>query len=208
MKMISQSARERLIKAACLLVQIACYAALAFYVFGFVLSVMGRQTFTFHASTGTYDRVIYAQENYEGDAEGMFITTQDGIHVMPNHDGKIDLTTQIGLSLMYAVEMVPAAVAMWFLSRVCTNVYRGNIFVGKNAQYLSFYGAIQIFAAFVVPFLKLFFCFVVNQIADSQISISTGQNSLQTLVSGIAFMIAAYIIGYGVCLQDEVDHTL
>lgn len=208
MKMISQTTREHFVKGGCRLVQIACYIALAFYVFGLVLSIMGRQTFTFHASTGTYDRVIYAQENYEDDVEGMFISTQDGIHITPNREGEIDLTTQIGLSLLYAVQMVPAAVAIWFLSRVCANVYQGEIFIGRNARYLSFYGAIQIFIALAVPFLKLILCFAVNRMADSQISISTGQNAMQTLVTGVGFLLAGYIIGYGVGLQDEVDHTL
>ena len=60
MNLVLKFSRERLIKAGCLLVQIACYFALAFYVFGLVLSVMGRQTFTVHTSTGTYDRVVYA----------------------------------------------------------------------------------------------------------------------------------------------------
>ena len=208
MNLVLKFSRERLIKAGCLLVQIACYFALAFYVFGLVLSVMGRQTFTVHTSTGTYDRVVYAQESYDGNAEGMTITTQDGIYVRLNQDGKIDLTSQIGISLLYAVEMVPAAVAVWFLSRVCANVYKGEIFIGRNARYLSFYGAIQIFIALAVPFLKLIVCFAVNRMADSQMAISTGQNSMQTLVAGVGFLLAAYIIGYGVGLQDEVDHTL
>lgn len=208
MNLVLKFSRERLIKAGCLLVQIACYFALAFYVFGLVLSVMGRQTFTVHTSTGTYDRVVYAQESYDGNAEGMTISTQDGIHITPNHEGKIDWITQMGLLLLYAVQMVPAAMAVWFLSRVCANVYKGEIFIGRNARYLSFYGAIQIFIALAVPFLKLIVCFAVNRMADSQMAISTGQNSMQTLVAGVGFLLAGYIIGYGVGLQDEVDHTL
>ena len=31
---------------------------------------------------------------------------------------------------------------------------------------------------------------------------------LSALIPGIAFLVAAYIIHYGVHLQDEVDHTL
>lgn len=208
MKIISQTTREHFVKGGCRLVQIACYIALAFYVFGLVLSIMGRQAFTFHAGTGTYDGVIYAQESYEAGAEGMTISTQDGIHITPNHEGKIDWITQMGLLLLYAVQMVPAAMAVWFLSRVCANVYKGEIFIGRNARYLSFYGAIQIFIALAVPFLKLIVCFAVNRMADSQMAISTGQNSMQTLVAGVGFLLAAYIIGYGVGLQDEVDHTL
>lgn len=95
MKIISQTTREHFVKGGCRLVQIACYIALAFYVFGLVLSIMGRQAFTFHAGTGTYDGVIYAQESYEASAEGMTISTQDGIHITPNHEGKIDWITQM-----------------------------------------------------------------------------------------------------------------
>lgn len=33
-------------------------------------------------------------------------------------------------------------------------------------------------------------------------------NMLNRLFPGIAFLVAAYIIHYGIRLQDEVDHTL
>ena len=42
----------------------------------------------------------------------------------------------------------------------------------------------------------------------SQIMISTGSDMLNRLFPGIAFLVAAYIIHYGIRLQDEVDHTL
>ena len=31
---------------------------------------------------------------------------------------------------------------------------------------------------------------------------------LDSLFTGIAFIVAAYILQYGIALQDEVDHTL
>jgi len=51
-------------------------------------------------------------------------------------------------------------------------------------------------------------CFLANQIADSRISLYTGTDVLNTLIPSIAFLVAAYIIRYGIYLQDEVDHTL
>lgn len=47
-----------------------------------------------------------------------------------------------------------------------------------------------------------------NLVSDGRMSISTGQRMFNMLIPSIAFIVAAYIIHYGVHLQDEVDHTL
>ena len=50
------------------------------------------------------------------------------------YDGeKIDLITQIGLSAMYAVNVIPLILGFWFLSRMFNNVSKGQIFVEQNA---------------------------------------------------------------------------
>lgn len=198
---------ERLAKTACTLMKFFCYLAIAFYLLGFVLSLMGRQSFTVHTNEGTQE-VIYAQENYEAPAEGMKVSTGDQIYVQKNAQGQIDGITQAALSLMYAVHAIPIGTAFWFLSRVCANISGGIIFTRKNAQYLFYYGLTQCFAALAVPFIKLFICAAVNQITTSRVSVATGQDMWNILIPGVAFVIAAYIIDYGAQLQDEVDHTL
>ena len=75
----------------------------------------------------------------------------------------------MGLSLMYAVTIVPAILGFWFLSRVFTNVSNGQIFTEKNAVYLLYYGVIQFITALFVPFIKLFICFLINSISSDQI---------------------------------------
>ena len=118
------------------------------------------------------------------------------------------LFRSIGLALMYAVQTVPIMLALWFLSRVFSNVQRGRIFIEENASGLRSYGLLQFFVAVFVPFLKLMICWLTNLVSNDRISISTGQAMFNMLFPSVAFLVAAYIIHYGVHLQDEADHTL
>ena len=208
MKFIQKLANERFARPAAQLMKFACYFVICFYVLCTVLSFMGRQSFFLHTKTVTYERAIYAEENHAAHSRSMTVFTGDDIHVWTNDNDQIDLTIQIGLSLMYAVHIVPMIFAYWFLSRVFSNIYRGEIFIEKNASCLLYYGLLQLFVAVVVPFIKLFLCWLTNLVSDGLMSISTGQRMFNMLIPSIAFIVAAYIIHYGVHLQDEVDHTL
>ena len=99
-------------------------------------------------------------------------------------------------------------IAFWFLSRVFSNIRKGQIFTEQNASYLLYYGLLQFLTAVFVPYIKLLLCELTNLVSDGRMSISTGQAMFNMLIPSIAFIVAAYIIHYGVHLQDEVDHTL
>ena len=208
MKLFQTLANERFARPAAGLIKFACYFAICFYVLCTVLSFMGRQTFFLHTKTGNFERAIYAEENHNAHSRSMTVSMGDDIHVWTNSSDQIDLTIQLGLSLMYAVNTIPIVLAFWFLSRVFSNIYRGEIFIEKNASCLLYYGLLQLFVAVVVPFIKLFLCWLTNFVSDGRMSVSTGQRMLNMLIPSIAFIVAAYIIHYGVHLQDEVDHTL
>ena len=208
MKLFQTLANERFARPAAGLIKFACYFAICFYALCTVLSFMGRQTFFLHTKTGNFERAIYAEENHNAHSRSMTVSMGDDIHVWTNSSDQIDLTIQIGLSLMYAVNTIPMVLAFWFLSRVFSNIYRGGIFIEKNASCLLYYGLLQLFVAVVVPFIKLFLCWLTNFVSDGRMSVSTGQRMLNMLIPSIAFIVAAYIIHYGVHLQDEVDHTL
>ena len=208
MKLFQALANERFARPAAGLIKFACYFVICFYVLCTVLSFMGRQTFFLHTKTGNFERAIYAEENHNAHSRSMTVFMGDDIHVWTNSSDQIDLTIQIGLSLMYAVNTIPMVLAFWFLSRVFSNIYRGEIFIEKNASCLLYYGLLQLFVAVVVPFIKLFLCWLTNFVSDGRMSVSTGQRMLNMLIPSIAFIVAAYIIHYGVHLQDEVDHTL
>ena len=45
-------------------------------------------------------------------------------------------------------------------------------------------------------------------IFNTRISLSVNNNLPDYIFQGIAFLVAAYIIHYGINLQDEVDHTI
>lgn len=208
MKFIQELANERFARPAAQLMKFACYFVICFYVLCTVLSFMGRQSFFLHTKTGTYERAIYAEENHAAHSRSMTVFTGDDIHVWTNDNDQIDLTIQIGLSFMYAVHIVPMIFAYWFLSRVFSNINKGHIFTEKNSSYLLYYGMLQFSVAVFVPFIKLLICWLTNLISNGRMSISTGQAMFNMLIPSIAFIVAAYIIHYGVHLQDEVDHTL
>lgn len=208
MKLFQTLANERFARPAAGLIKFACYFAICFYALCTVLSFMGRQTFFLHTKTGNFERAIYAEENHNAHSRSMTVFMGDDIHVWTNSSDQIDLTIQLGLSLMYAVNTIPMVLAFWFLSRVFSNIYRGEIFIEKNASCLLYYGLLQLFVAVVVPFIKLFLCWLTNLVSDGRMSVSTGQRMFNMLIPSIAFIVAAYIIHYGVHLQDEVDHTL
>ena len=208
MKFIQKLANERFARPAAQLMKFACYFVICFYVLCTVLSFMGRQTFLLHTKTGTFERAIYAEENHNSHSRSMTVHTSDDIHVWTNDNDRIDPTIQIGLSFMYAINMVPMIFAYWFLSRVFSNINKGEIFTEQNSSYLLYYGLLQFSVAVFVPFIKLLICWLINLVSNGRVSISTGQTMFNMLIPSIAFIVAAYIIHYGVHLQDEVDHTL
>lgn len=208
MKFIQKLTNERFARPAAQLMKFACYFVMCFCVLCTVLSFMGRQIFFLHTKTGTFERAIYTEENQNSHSLNMTVHTGDDIHVWTNDNDQIDLTIQIGLSLMYAVHIVPMIFAYWFLSRVFSNINKGEIFTEKNSSYLLYYGVLQFSVAVFVPFIKLLICWLTNLVSNGRMSISTGQTMFNIFISSIAFIVAAYIIHYGVHLQDEVDHTL
>ena len=208
MKLFQTLANERFARPAAGLIKFACYFAICFYALCTVLSFMGRQTFFLHTKTGTFERAIYAEENHNSHSRSMTVHTSDDIHVWTNDNDRIDPTIQIGLSFMYAINMVPMIFAYWFLSRVFSNINKGEIFTEQNSSYLLYYGLLQFSVAVFVPFIKLLICWLINLVSNGRVSISTGQTMFNMLIPSIAFIVAAYIIHYGVHLQDEVDHTL
>lgn len=208
MKVIQKLIDERYARIAARFMTLVCYLAILVLLLALALSVMGRLAFCLHTGTASYDTAIYAEKNHNPNSRGMIVHMNDDIYVWANDDNQIDPVIQIGLSLMFAVSVLPVMFALWFLSRVFVNVSRGQIFTEQNAFALLYYGLLQLFAAIFPPFIKLFIAFLVNLFADGRIAIATGKNIVSGILPNIAFLVAAYIIHYGIHLQDEVDHTL
>jgi len=188
--------------------KIVCYLAILILALCLALSAMGRQSFRLHTSTGTYENAIYAEEHHAPHSRGMVVHMSDDIYVWANDDDQIDFAVRVGISLMFACNVVPLIFAFWFLSRVFSNISQGDIFTEQNALYLLYYGLLQVFTAVFVPFIKLLICHLVNLVSDGRLDLATGKELLSGLIPGIVFIVAAYIIHYGIHLQDEVDHTI
>ena len=208
MKKTNKLLNEPVARAVARFLTAICYFLILIFAIGIVLSFIGRQTFVLHTSTGTYPNAIYSERNRDWNVRGLTVSLNDDIRVMAAGSDEVDLITQVGLSAMYAVNAIPLIISFWLLSRVLSNISKGLIFTEKNATYLLYYGLIHIGVAGIVPFIKLFISFLANQFTSSSISIATGQSPFNHLIPSIAFIVAAYIIHYGVHLQDEVDHTL
>ena len=185
-----------------------CYFVICFLLLCTALAFMGRQTFFLHTGKGSFEHAIYAEKNHGSYSRGMTVQTGDDIHVWTNENGNIDFTIQLALCIIYAMQTVPMIFAFWFLSRVFSSIQKGQIFTEQNSFSLLYYGLIQFSVAVFVPLIKLLICWIASLASSSQISISTGQATINMLIPSISFMVAAYIIHYGVHLQDEVDHTL
>lgn len=208
MKLFQKLFDERYAKAGAALMRLACYFAMLIFVLCLALSLMGRQAFRLHTSTGTYEGAIYAEEDHTPHSRNLVVYTSDDIYVWADANDQIDLTVQAGLSLIFAANVVPLLFAFWYLSRVFANISKGQIFTEQNASYLLYYGLLQCLVAVFIPFLKLFICYLVNLFSECRIDIATGKEMLSGLIPSIAFIVAAYILHYGIHLQDEVDHTL
>lgn len=208
MKLIQRLLNKSFAKKAALFMRYVCYIIIAFMALGIILSCMGRLTFSLHSNFGTFEHAIYAEENHQPHPRSFIIHTKDDIHVWINIDDQIDLFTHIGLSAMFALETIPIMIAYWLLSCVFSNVHKGKIFTETNAHYLLLYGLLQFLVALFVPFIKLLLCTLISLVSSNTITIATGQDMLSSLIPSIAFIVAAYIIHYGIYLQDELEHTL
>lgn len=208
MKLVQKFANEPFARSAAHFLRFACDFVILFYVIFLILTAMGRQSFTLHASTGVYDNAIYSESDFSASSRSMTVHTADDIHVTVNAEGQVDLAVPVALLLMSAVQLVPLIVAYWMLSRVFANIYRGEIFTERNAAFLLNFGLLQLFSTLVAPFLKLLIVHIANLASESHMSIATGSTMLNDLFPSVAFIVAAYIIHYGIHLQDEVDHTL
>ena len=206
--MLKPLLNERFVRKAASFLQAACWLAICFFALVTVLACLGRQTFTLRTSTDVYEEAIYAEEDHAWTSRGFTVDSGSDIRVTANSDDGVDLATHIGLTLMFAAQALTGMAGYWLLSRVFANIAQGRIFVEQNARGLLGYGLLQIYAVFLLPFVKLLICNLANLVSDSQIAAWSVQIGPDKLFPSIAFLVAAYIIHYGITLQDEVDHTL
>ena len=208
MKMLKPLLNERFVRKAASFLQAACWLAICFFALVTVLACLGRQQFTLVTSTDVYEGAIYAERDQGWLSHSFTVTASDSIRVTADSDDGVDLATHIGLTLMFAAQALTGMARYWLLSRVFANIAQGRIFVEQNARGLLGYGLLQIYAVFLLPFVKLLICNLANLVSDSQIAAWSVQIGPDKLFPSIAFLVAAYIIHYGITLQDEVDHTL
>ncbi|MCL2409269.1 MAG: DUF2975 domain-containing protein [Oscillospiraceae bacterium] len=200
MERFNRLLNERPAKIVVKIMEYFCY----FVTCAFALSVaiILRQAFTFTLS-GEYGQILLA---YMSSPWVSGILPSETWLIFTN--GQFDIATRIGLFVMFAVGSIPQMIGFWVLGRVLGNVRKGSIFTDRNARYLLFFGLVRVLAV-VLPFILQLIVGIANSFSRfSEIQILMRARLFDNAVSGIAFIVAAYIIHYGIHLQDEADHTL
>lgn len=186
-----------------------CYLTMFLLTAILILSFMGRLEYDLTTTSENYPNAIYAEENHDYSSRGFTISSSDNIYInTQSEDGKIELATYISLVLMYSLGIIPIIFSYFFLSKIFANIETGEIFNRKNAHYLLYFALIRITVAVVLPFVKLLIAQITNMFSSDIISLSVGSTMLNDFIPNIAFLVAAYIINYGVNLQEEVDATI
>ncbi|MEG1781908.1 MAG: DUF2975 domain-containing protein [Oscillospiraceae bacterium] len=209
MKILHKLLNQNLAMGTAKFMKAICYITIFLFVTMLVLCSAGRLEYNLKVGDKTYAHAIYAEENHDFSSRSLTVKSKDSLSIRAAaDDGTIDIITYAAISIMFAINIIPLMFAYWFLSKIFDNVAKGEIFVLQNANFLLYYGIIQSSVAIIVPFIKLFIVLIANTLVADSISMSTGGNMLNQLVLSSAFLVAAYIISYGVHLQDEADHTL
>ncbi len=186
-----------------------CYIVIALLIAVIILSFLGRLEYNLSYGGENYPQAIYAENSHDYSTRFLTISNSDNLHIRAHSEnGQIQLFSYIAIVIMYLTGIVPLIVAYFFLAKVFSNVSNGYIFVQNNAHYLLYYGLIQVALAVLHPFVKLLIAYIANFFVSDTISIATGTDMLNNLIPAMGFLIAAYIISYGVNLKDEVDHTI
>ncbi|MFI3237581.1 MAG: DUF2975 domain-containing protein [Lachnospiraceae bacterium] len=190
-----------------LFMKFMCYIAMLLLTGILILAFRGRLEYTVHTADGNYTNSFYTQETSDSSTGVTTITSDDQLHIYST-DKQIEFVTFLSITAMYTLGILPLIFAYFLLSKIFANLEAGAIFIKKNADYLLYYALIKIAVTLLLPFIKMLFFALINKIGTDTIYISTGSDFLNDIMPSIAFLIAVYIIQYGVSLQDEVDATL
>jgi len=187
-----------------------CYMAMLLCVVTMVLSVIGRQTFILHSSTGIYENASFIMldrgwTTTTGPSTGG-VRGEVRIFTAPGVAGldEINALTRVSLSAMNLIHALPLTLSLWFLSRVFRNIKKGRIFTEKTAHCLLYYALIQIVMSFFVPLLQFIIVVSTNRFTNSHISFLTGDTIFVSFAIHLAVLVVACIIHHGAGLQNKL----
>jgi len=201
MKGIKWLSNERFALKLAVLMNYICILLMLASTFGLALSFIGRQTFILVVGDETFTEAIFAGGHHDNwwnvsNTRLPVVEMNDDIRVFV--DDYIGVSTQIGMSIMYSTNAIPAIIGYWLLSRVFRNVGMKEIFTEQNVIYLSTYGLLGVATAVLSPFVKLGIAGVTNFVGNNTIHIATGQDSFNILIPSLASLIVAYVINNGI----------
>ena len=192
------------------LMKFVCYLMIVGLIIGLCLSIAGRQRFIMIAQTGTYENAMlaFAGRGWEGD--GMFAELPNmtvRLFLGPTVEN-VDLVSRISLSALFVLHVLPVIYSFILMARLFDNVSKGRIFIQKNAYFLLYIGLIRIAVNSLVPIAQLLLGAITEIFTPVRFFLTHNGGIITGSIQYVAILVAAYIIHYGVSLQDEVDHTL
>jgi len=189
--------------------QILCWLMMLLAGLSIVLALLGRVEVALNTPQGYYENALLAAED-PGASTRLFFIKLSGhdIRLTVTVDGGIGAAAWMGVALLCIIRLAPIGVCFFCMACFFGNVVEERVFVTSNAALLLRTGCVLLAASLIGPLLNAYMVpWLVSVFSANTLSVGV-QLDLSQMVFGAVLLVAAYIMYYGIELQDEVDHTL
>ena len=185
----------------------ACYLAACFFLLICVLFLCGRTEVQLTNRDGSFPDALVADGGPGGGTRWMFTSIPDQTTNLAAFDG-IDAPAWIGIAAMGVLRVAPLGVCAVILALLFRNVAAGRVFVPQNASLLLRGGLLLAATYLLVPLINAYAIPpLVNHFSSCRLAVGTTV-SLSGLFDAFVMVVGAYVMRYGIYLQEEADHTL
>lgn len=187
--------------------QVLCYLLLVFMLVSAVLMLLGRMQVDLVTPQGRYENAILLEKDHATTTRLMTMRLSEAKLHLEIETG-VGFITWLGVALIGLLRILPLAWCFLLFARFFRNIQEDRVFVPENANLLLRSGIIWLYGVLIWPLLAAFLIpAVVNALSANTLSVSATLN-VSGLFVGTILLVSAYIMRYGISLQDEVDHTI
>ncbi len=136
-----------------------------------------------------------------------YILLPDEIHLTAMNG--IAAITWIGISLMGMLRFLPYAFCYFMFILFFRNIAKKKIFITQNEDILLYCGVVLLLASMLVPVINGYAIpALINALTDNVIGVGVNLLSDPRPTQGIVLLVAAYVLRYGINMQNEADKKL
>ena len=99
MKIFTRLMNAHVARGAAYVMRVVCFIVIAFGILCLIFSLMGRQSFRLHTSTGVYEDAILADQD-GGSTRNMTVYGTDDIYIDANAEDQIEFPTKVALYMI------------------------------------------------------------------------------------------------------------